>query len=330
MRGLKVTALVAIFLAGLLTLPARGDVLSPAKSPMPGTLNYVEGQASIGSESLTSKSVGSAELEPGQTLSSQNGKVEILLTPGVFLRVGSNSSVKMISPSLANTEVEVGRGEAQIEVDQIFKENRLLVREDGATTQLQKRGFYDFDADQNVVRVLQGQAILRDGDRQIKIKGGHEVALNAPELKAQKFDKKDLEASDLYRWSSLRSEYVAEANLQQAPTYIVGNGFGPGWWGPGWYWDPYFSFYTFIPGDGMLYSPFGWGFYSPFWAPAYWGAGYYGRVYPTVGPHWRPAGRAGFGASRQGGFRGGGFHSGGFGGGHFGGGHGGMGHFGRG
>jgi hypothetical protein len=321
MRTLK-AAVLGVALAAFMALPVSASNFSPSQMPAPGTLNYVEGQASIGGESLSSKSVGSAELQPGQTLSSGQGKAEILLTPGVFLRVGSDSAVKMISPSLTNTEIEVQRGEALIEVDQIFKQNNLRVLEDGATTQLQKRGLYDFNADQQVVRVLDGQALLQAGDQNIKIKGDHEVTLNAPELKSRKFDKKTFEADDpLYAWSSLRSQYVAEANAQQAPTYILNGGGGPWWWGPGWYWNPAFGFYTFIPGSGMLYSPFGWGFYSPYWAPVYYGPWAYGphvvgRPWGPprgagVGPHgWGPPAARGFGGERAvGGF--GGAHAGG-------------------
>ena len=60
---------------------------------------------------------------------------------------------------------------------------------------------------------------------------------------------------------------------------------GPGWYGPGWYWDPWFWSYTWLPGDGIFYSPFGWGFYSP-WYVGY--APYYGalrfprRLWPTT------------------------------------------------
>lgn len=291
MRGLTLATVGGMLLAGLLALPARAELASRTGSPVPGTLNYVEGQAFIGSESLSSKSVGSTELQPSQALTSREGKAEILLTPGVFLRVGSKSSVRMISPNLTNTEVEVQRGEAQVEVDQIYKQNDLLVMEDGATTQLQKRGVYDFNADLRVVRVLDGQALLQDGDARIKIKGGREVVLDAAELKAQKFDKNSFKAdNDLYRWSSLRSAYLAEANVDQAPTYVVGGWYGPGWLGAGWYWDPWFSCYTFIPASGIFYSPFGWGFYSPLWvyqAPIY----YYGHVYRHFGPDYRPWGR---------------------------------------
>ena len=324
MKAQILATLGTALLLGLLALPARADLPSQT---VPGSLNYVEGQASIGNESLSSKSVGSAELQPGQSLTTQAGKVEILLTPGVFLRVGSNSSVRMISPNLTDTEVEVQRGEAQVEVDQLFKQNDLRVLEDGATIQLQKHGVYDFNADQRAVRVLDGQALLQDGDARIKIKSGHEVTLDAPEPKAQKFDKNSFEADDdLYRWSSLRSEYLAEASVDEARTYIVNGGYGPGWWGAGWYWDPWFSAYTFIPADGILYSPFGWGFYSPFWA---YGIPFYsGHYYRHFGPGWdgglhgglwaragRPFGHAmggGFRGTPEGGFRGGEAHAGGF------------------
>ncbi len=76
----------------------------------------MEGQASIGAQALDSKSIGSAQLQPGQSLNTEKGKAEILLTPGVFLRIGVNSSVQMISPSLTDTEIGVNKGHAMIEV----------------------------------------------------------------------------------------------------------------------------------------------------------------------------------------------------------------------
>lgn len=47
-----------------------------------GSVNYVEGQASIGTQTLTPESVGAVVLEKDQSLTTQAGKVEILLTPG--------------------------------------------------------------------------------------------------------------------------------------------------------------------------------------------------------------------------------------------------------
>jgi hypothetical protein len=132
---------------------------------------------------------------------------------------------------------------------------------------------YNFDAANNQVRVFDGKAKVQAGDREVSLKGGRELALNSTgKLHAQKFDKKNLmQADDLYRWSSLRSDYLSEANVETARIYVE-NGWGPGWWGPGWfgagwYWNPWFGGFTFIPGGGYLYNPFGWPYYSPWVVP---------------------------------------------------------------
>ena len=360
MRLPRFEAIASFFLAAILSAPAWG-MNTGANSALPGTVNYVEGQASIGDQALNSKSIGSAEVESGQSLTTGTGKAEVLLTPGVFLRVGDNSSIKMISPSLTDTEVGLGQGQAMIEVAEIHPENDIRIDAEGTTTRLLKTGLYDFNLNQQELRVFDGKASVMEGGNHVTVKGGREVSLaaNAP-LKAQKFDKKQYQEGDLYRWSSLRSAYLAEANVNAGQLYVA-NGWGPwgpGWWGAGWYWDPWFSAYTFIPGDGIFYSPFGWGFYSPwlvYRAPYY---GYLGRPYyrhfgpdfhawggrsPYLtgpkyargiytgpgstgrgfrsGPRMMSGESRGFGAGNAG-FHGGGFRGGSFGGFHGGGGHG--------
>ncbi len=309
-------------LAAILSAPAWG-----ATPALPGTLNYVEGQAAVGTDALNAKSVGSVSLQSGQTLTTETGKAEILLTPGVFFRVGDDSSATLVSPSLTNTEMSLTKGQAMVEVAEIYKDNLLRVQEDGATTQLLKTGLYGFDANDGDIRVFKGEALVRDGDQTIKVKSGHELDVNnaAGKLTTHKFNKSADEENDLYRFSSLRSQYLAEANVDAAGRYIGG---GLGWYGAGWYWDPFFTAYTWIPGDGMFYSPFGWGFYSPWfvsYAPYYggypYGYGYGGHARPHYGAY---GGRAGYAAPRVGngfhgapsvgashfGVMGGGFHGG--------------------
>jgi hypothetical protein len=257
--------LLGFFLAAILSARAWADVAS-AKTAVPGTLNYVEGQVSMGDQALNSQSIGTAELRPDESLVTERGKAEVLLTPGVFLRIGNNSSIKMISPSLTDTEVEVDQGHAMIEVAEIHPENNLRVDEDGTATQLLKTGLYDFNRNQRELRVFDGKAFVESGREHVDVKAGRELTLATNDLsKARKFDKKSYEEGDLFRWSSLRSGYLAEANVDAAGIYAVNGWGGPGWWGADWYWDPWFDAFTFIPGDGIFYSPFGWGFYSPWW-----------------------------------------------------------------
>jgi hypothetical protein len=257
-------AIGSSFLAALLILPMWGETNESRRTAVPGTLNYVEGQASIGDQTLDSNAVGNAGLQNGQVLETGDGKAEILLTPGVYLRVGSNSSVKMISNSLTNTEVTLNEGEAMVEVDQLYHENNLRISQPGADTKLVKTGLYDFDAANGAVRVFDGKAVVTADDHNIAVKKNHELAFNNPKLKPRGFDKDEVTKNDdLYRWSSLRSEYLSEANVNAAQRYYANGWYGPGWWGPGWYWDPMFAGYTFLPGSGYFYNPFGWGFYSP-------------------------------------------------------------------
>ena len=311
MRNLRLSALAALFLAvGLAAAIARAS--QPPKTAYPGTVNYGEGQVSIGSQNLGATEIGSVRLEPQQTLTTADGKAEVLLTPGVFLRLGDRSAVEMISPSLTNTEVALNHGEATIEVASIYPQNRIVIDEGRAKTRLLKVGFYDFDADRREVRVFSGKAELQDGDRSVTIKSGHEVTLDSPNLKAQSFDKKASE-DELYQWSSLRSSYLAQANADIAPQYYVNGYWSPGWLGSGWYWNPWFGGYTFLPADGIFYSPFGWGFFSPAFI-ADWGSPYYyaGGHYHHFDPHARTPERFGhaWGGPRGTFDRGGAFHPG--------------------
>ena len=332
MKRSRLQALMGFFLAALISSPAWGVV-----PPQPGTINYIEGQSSIGGKVLSENSAGSARLLAGQSLSTQNGRVEVLLTPGVFLRISGNSSIDMISPDLANTILFLQKGRALVEVANIRPENNIRINVNGASARLLKPGLYDFDADRDQIRVFDGKAMVQTNGRQIEMKGERQLELNTQAtLKARKFDRKAYE-DDFYRWASLRSSYLADANVDAARRYAGHGGWSPGVWADaGWYWDPGFDAYTYIPGDGIFYSPFGWGYYSPwfaFGAPVY---GYYGGFHHHFGPGYRPPhgpghgfsghashiggnsfGSHGFGSSpRGGGFRsGGGFHGAGHGGG---------------
>lgn len=307
MRKSFYAKVVGLVLATSICAPAWGQRQNSYMA-RPGSINYVEGQASIATETLNPDSVGSLELEKGQSITTQTGKVEILLTPGVFLRVSDNSAVRMVSPDLANIEVAVDKGRAMIEVLDIRKENNIRIDQNDAHTRVLQKGLYDFDAECGEVRVFKGAAEVKAKDEGVKVTGQHLVAVNtAGKLKAHGFNTRQYE-DDFFRWSALRSGYLAEAGVDEARVYIgYGPGwYGPGWYGAGWYWDPWFGAYTFLPAEGIYYSPFGWGFYSPivvyhspFFYYDYWGHG----PHPFNEFH-EPYGH---GFEPQGGFHGGGF-----------------------
>lgn len=325
MRSLWTSGLATIvLLAGASLSAARTTSMA-----VPGTVNYVEGQVALDGQSLPAKLNGSTLVETNHVLDTGQGNAEMLLTPGVYFRLGANSQARMVSPGLADTRVELVKGEAMLEVDQLYKENDLAVLVGDSTTRIDKEGLYDFQAQPATVRVIDGKATVYEGDAHANVKKGHEVLLaNAAPLKSHGLNQEAVETDPLYRWSKLRGQYLADANVNMGYSVMA---YG-GWFGPGWYWDPFWGFYSFLPADGFFYSPFGWGFYSPFWV---WGHPYlFGGFYhyPVAGVHAMPAphafrGTPGFSqhsdVAMGSGFRSVGFAGGGFGGFHGGGGFGG-------
>src|SRR5207248_2220199 len=150
------TTIGPVFVAGVLT--AAQGAAAPGSNARPGTVNYVEGQVRIDGQAVGAKAMGSAEVGAGQVLETDRGKAEMLLTPGVVVRLGDNSSLKMISPSLTDTEVELVRGEAMVEAAKVERDNHLRVVDHGMKTELEKNGLYKFNADQPLLAVYDGKA----------------------------------------------------------------------------------------------------------------------------------------------------------------------------
>ncbi len=345
MRALAV--LLASAALGFAQIPNTGVTGAPMQGPPnpnnpagisepvgPGTINYVEGQVSLDGQELSRQSVGAARLTPGHTLNTGEGYVEVLLTPGAFFRVGNNSEVRILSAGLAATQIQLVRGSAILEVDQLITGTNLSIVMNGTTAFIEKNGLYQFDAAQQAVMVLDGKATIQEAGGTVTL-GKHDqvlLASNHP-LKKRGLPIKTVEAQPLYVWSKARSEDEAQASTNAASN---ANYYATA--GPGWYWDPAWDFYGFWPYADALYSPFGWGFYGPgYFGFGYFGGGYYGGRY--YGGHYGWGGHAGWGrpgtgwhgrgggaTAKAGGFRGGGtsgfhggggggFHGGGFGGG---------------
>jgi hypothetical protein len=279
-----------------------------ARTAIPGTVNYLEGQVSIDGSALNTTQIGNAVLGPNQILSTGNGKAEVLLSPGVFVRAGSNTQIRMISPELVDPRIEVIQGEAMIEVDLKPKDSRIDVLLGSANASILKEGLYRFNSAGGRIEVIDGKLQVAENGNTKELGQGKEVTLNGEPLKTVSFDRKA--EDDLYRWSSVRSAYLAQAN--QATAQYIYAGYDP-FWGSGWYWNPYFTSWSWLPGDGFFYSPFGYPFFSPayaIYAPRFgYGYGRFGAGY-----------RGGFAsrgiamAPRASGFAGGGFHGGGGGG----------------
>lgn len=276
----------ASLLAGLLVTAMYAMPQAYTVSAKPGAINYIEGHAYLNGQPLSEKALRSTFLNANDTLSTDIGKAEVLLTPGVFLRLSDNTRVRMISPSLTNTQIEVKSGEVMVEADGLLKDNNIQVIDHGASITLAKNGLYRFTADDNPsAAVIEGKAEVYFGDKKVDLGKGHQTLL-AANLAQQKFDTK--KEDDLYAWSNERSKYDAASSYQTATNSSLTNynswgGYGfDSFYSPGWYWNSAFSGYGWLPGSGAFYSPFGYGFfggaYLPY-APV--------MVMPVGGGQWR-------------------------------------------
>jgi hypothetical protein len=262
--------------AGSMAALAQSAVIS-ARS---GLVHYVEGQVYLGDQLVETKFGIFPEVKENQQLKTEEGRAEVLLTPGVFLRVGENSSFRMVTNRLIDTRLEFLTGAAVVEAEDIAKDNSVTVVYRDATVHPTKKGIYRFDADSSELRVYDGLAEVTAGGQTVEVREGHLIALDT--LAVRKFDKTVTDA--LNRWSERRDSYVSMANVGAADTlrasaygglYGGGNPFMSGW-----YWNQAFGMYSYVPGmGGMFYSPFGNPFFSPFdvaQAGLFYYPGYYG------------------------------------------------------
>jgi hypothetical protein len=282
-----------------------------------GVIHYVEGQVTLEGQAVQPKFAEFPDVKNGQTLAAQDGRAEVLLTPGVILRLGENSSFKMLSNSRSDTRLEVLTGSAIVEVGELLPSNAITIVSSDKHIELLKRGLYRVDAADDGAgkfRVYEGEARVTAGDQTVTARKGREVLLGAV-LDMNGFDVKDVDA--LMRWASRRSEYLAQANISSARTAssssYAGSGYGSGYGGLGysglgygsgygsgyglgsgmWAFNPWYGMFTYVPfGNGMYYSPyFGFPYYSPYTVsyvtPS---RGYGGSAFPVNGsvtsPHY--------------------------------------------
>jgi hypothetical protein len=265
-----------------------------------GVIQYVEGRAFLGDKPIEPKFGQFPDIKENQEFRTEDGRAEILLTPGVFLRLGENSAIRMLSTRLVNTRVEVLSGSAIIESNEMPKDNGIELVYKKDSVRLQKQGLYRLDTEPAHFRVFEGEAVVTDPAGQLTLRSGKQTNL-AGVLMAENFDRKADDQDALYRWSDRRASYVAQANVASATSANAssggygsygnygnygglgfgGLGYGPGYgYGSflgGWAFNPMFGMYTYMPYSGFGYSPFGYTYYSPTtvaYAPTLGGSGY--------------------------------------------------------
>jgi len=262
MKPLALAALCIALLAALV-LPASAQPVISAKS---GLLSYVEGQVLLNDQPVEFSTTRFADVKENSIVKTGDGRAEVLLTPGVTLRMGENSSLRMIANRLVDTRVELLSGSAVVEADMIAKDTNVTVVVGQGSVELPKAGLYRFDAAPAQLKVFKGDADVEVAGQTKGVSGGHMLSLVTETAAIEKFDTEDTD--DLDRWSHRRGSYLAAANMSAART-LVSTGGMPSMWGmagcsSAWGYNSYYGMMTFIPCMGSLWSPYGYRFWSPY------------------------------------------------------------------
>src|SRR5258706_3442414 len=124
-----------LFVAGLAcgVLAAGSAFAQSVVSAHSGVVHYVDGTAYVNNERVEPKFGQFPEIKQDQELRTEEGGAEILLTPGVFLRLAENSSIRMSSNKLTDTRVEILTGSAMVECDDLAKDNAVMLLYKGSS-----------------------------------------------------------------------------------------------------------------------------------------------------------------------------------------------------
>jgi hypothetical protein len=287
--------------AVLMAMTAAVSSAQSITSAHSGLLHYFDGSVSIDGKPVEYKVGKFPEIKENSVLSTGQGRAEILLTPGVYLRVGENTSIRMLDNRLLSTRVEFLSGSMILESDDPMasvKDPAVTVVYKDYQLQPMKFGIFEMTSDPAQMKVYRGQADAVAGVARTAVKEGHLLVLSAA-LLTEKFDEKQVD--DLYLWARDRGAALSAANMASARS-LSANGFSqnnlymggmyPGLgfnsaYNGGWYLNSGLGMYAYMPYGGMFYSPFGYGLFSPgsiynFYNPG----GYYwngGSGAPTAG-----------------------------------------------
>lgn len=267
--------------AVMFALPAlaQNDIISAAAgdkyviSAKAGGVNLVEGTVGVvrknGQSGLLIKG---DKVEVGDRVSTgADGKAEILLNPGSYLRLGGNSSFEFNTTSLDDLQLKLQRGSAVLEVF-AADEFRVVVKAPKAVYTLIESGIFRIDVTPDggsKIAVRKGRAHV--GNSTEAVKGGREAAVVGNQLAIAKFDKDDKDSLEL--WSKDRAKQLARisSNLRgrDLRTSLMNSHLGSRWniynsFGL-WVYDYSFGSYCFLPFGQGWYSPYGYGFGRSIW-----------------------------------------------------------------
>ena len=187
-------------------------------SAQAGTIHYIRGQVSVDGQPVPRTPLKFPMLQQGQVLRTGNGRAEVLLGPGVFLRLGEHGALRMLDTRLENAQVEVQEGTALVEVVEIPKGSEVHVVVGPSRTGFKGIGLHRFEAGSHELRVYGGHAEVFAADQTVEAGRGKVVHLGDT-LSVSRFDPRRKDA--LHQWAARRSYLLYNSNRRDRTNWEV-------------------------------------------------------------------------------------------------------------
>lgn len=187
-----------------------------------GLVHYFEGAVSVAGQPLEARPGKFAVIPEGAELRTEQGRAEVLLTPGVVLRVNEKSAIRLVADVLKDTRVELLAGSAIMDsTDPAPGTSVTLLYKDWSVRQPEK-GAYRIDCQPPHVQVREGQVEVAAtaGGAPVSVEKGMDLPLAAV-LVPEKYAGETLDS--FTDWSDGRAESISAdnaiaANIQDPAT----------------------------------------------------------------------------------------------------------------
>jgi hypothetical protein len=152
---------LAAALATLAAVPAEAQSVISTHS---GVIHFFEGTVFLGDQPLESHLGRYPSVPEGTDLRTADGRAEVLLTPGVFLRMNDHSAIRMVANDLADTQVELLGGSIIVESGEPNSGTSVTLIYQNWRAHLVRQGTYRMDSDPARLWVRQGELEVFAGD----------------------------------------------------------------------------------------------------------------------------------------------------------------------
>jgi hypothetical protein len=191
-----------------LLIPASGQAVISTRS---GVVHYFEGAVSLNDQPLETRLGRFPSMSEGAVLRTAEGRAEVLLTPGVILRIDRNSAIRMLSNSLADSRIELLAGSAMVESSEPAAGTSVTLTYRDWPIRFLEKGVYRIDSTPACVWVREGQAEVTDAatGEPVAVQRGMDLPLAAALVPERSSD----EPSDaLSNWSRGRADSISADN----------------------------------------------------------------------------------------------------------------------